>query len=155
MRYVCIYSANGSFSYRNWFPSDEEAPMRELVTQSIDELDEISRKTNNMIGLNRNGYLFVTRNANKVEEFKRLGKKLGQNGGGELRVHEADRALSGYRFSPEKIEYDLDGADLLLGIDNIKHVFPSLKDSNAIAALHVRRCGSMNPFKLVRRRVKG
>lgn len=142
-------SANGSFSYRNWFPSDEEAPMRELVTQSIDELDEIAKKTSNMIELNRNGYLFVTRDPQKVEEFKRLGKKLGENGGGELRVHETGRALSGYRFSPEKIEYDLDGSDLLLGIDNIKRVFPSLRDSNAIGALHVRRCGSMNPFKLV------
>lgn len=126
--------------------------MRELVMQSIDELDEISRKTNNMIGLNRNGYLFVTRDAKKVEEWKRLGRRLELSGGGDLRVHEAGRALSGYRFSPMRIEYDLDGTDLLLGIDNIKHVFPSLKDSNAIAALHVRRCGSMNPFKLVRKR---
>lgn len=124
--------------------------MRELVTQSIDELDEISRKSDNMIELNRNGYLFVTRDPRKVEEFRRLGKKLGDNGGGELRVHDAGRALSGYRFSPQKIEYDFDGSDLLLGIDHIRHVFPSLKDSNAIAALHVRRCGSLNPFKLVR-----
>ncbi|KAF1334864.1 Oxidoreductase, partial [Globisporangium splendens] len=145
---LSLTSANGSFSYRNWFPSDDEAPMRELVTQSIDELDEISKKTNNMIELNRNGYLFVTRDPKKLEEFERLGRKLGQNGGGELRVHGVGSDLSGYRFSRETIDYDLDGSDLLLGIDNIKQVFPSLKDSNAIGALHVRRCGSMNPFKL-------
>lgn len=148
--FVC--SANGSFSYRNWFPSAEEAPMRALVTQSIDELDEIARKSDNMIELNRNGYLFVTRDVRKADEFERLGKNLSENGGGALRVHAAGRTLSDYRFSPptRTVEYDLDGSDLLLGIDHISHVFPSLKDSHAIAALHVRRCGSMNPFKLVR-----
>jgi glycine/D-amino acid oxidase-like deaminating enzyme len=123
--------------------------MRELVTASIDELDHISKRTDNVIELNRNGYLFVTRDARKMDEFKRLAKKLELNGGGEARVHDERSGLSGYRMPPTQIEHDLDGSDLLVGIDNIKRVFPSLKDSQAIAALHVRRCGSMNPFKLV------
>lgn len=101
-----------------------------------------------MIELNRNGYLFVTRHSAKADEFKRLGNQLARNGGGALRVHDAD--LRNYRPSSTKLELDLDGADLLLGIDNITRAFPSLRDSNAVAALHVRRCGSMNPFKLVR-----
>ncbi|TMW56466.1 hypothetical protein Poli38472_006476 [Pythium oligandrum] len=145
---LSLTSANGSFSYRNWFPSEAETPMRELVTSSIDELDEIAKETKNMIELNRNGYLFVTRDAKKLEEFKTLAKKLEQNGGGHLRVHDEASGLKGYRPSPAQIEYDLDGTDLLVGIDNLKKAFPALKDSKAVGALHVRRCGSMNPFKL-------
>jgi hypothetical protein len=144
-----VFSANGTFSYRNWFPSEQEAPLRELVTRSIDMMDEISQISNNMIELNRNGYLFVTRDQIKIEEFKSLGQNLERSGGGKFRIH-PERQLENYTFSTLKIDYNLDGCDLLLGIDNIKAIFASLKDSNAIAAIHVRRCGSLNPFKLVR-----
>ncbi|KAG3111252.1 hypothetical protein PI124_g10007 [Phytophthora idaei] len=145
---LSLTSANGSFSYRNWFPSDAESPMRELVVHSINEMDDICKQTNNALGLNRNGYLFVTREAGKMEELKRLANNLERHGGGELRVHEPNDKLSGYRFSTEEMQYDLDGSDLLVGIDNIATAFPNLKDSNALAALHVRRCGSLNPVKV-------
>ncbi|KAG2791111.1 hypothetical protein PC129_g8329 [Phytophthora cactorum] len=145
---LSLTSANGSFSYRNWFPSDAESPMRELVVYSINEMDDICKQTNNALGLNRNGYLFVTREAGKMEELKRLANNLERHGGGELRVHEPNDKLSGYRFSTEEMQYDLDGSDLLVGIDNIATAFPNLKDSNALAALHVRRCGSLNPVKV-------
>ncbi|KUF93009.1 hypothetical protein AM588_10006402 [Phytophthora nicotianae] len=134
--------------YRNWFPSDAETPMRELVVHSIDEMDNICKQTNNALGLNRNGYLFVTQDAGKMEELKRLAKNLERHGGGELRVHEPNDKLSGYRFSTEEMQYDLDGSDLLVGIDNVAAAFPNLKDSFALAALHVRRCGSLNPVKV-------
>ncbi|GMF43111.1 unnamed protein product [Phytophthora fragariaefolia] len=145
---MSLTSANGSFSYRNWFPSEAETPMRELVVHSIDEMDDICKQTNNALGLNRNGYLFVTRDADKMEEFKQLAKNLERHGGGELRVHKPKDKLNGYRFSTEEMQYDLDGSDLLVGIDNVAAVFPNLKDSNACAALHVRRCGSLNPVKI-------
>lgn len=145
---LSLTSANGSFSYRNWFPSDDEAPMRQLVVQSIDELDSISKKTNNALGLNRNGYLWVTRDAAKLEQLKQLAVNLELKGGGALRVHNTPGKLDGYRFSTEEMQYDLDGCDLLVGMDNISRVFPNLRHSNAIAALHVRRCGSLNPVKV-------
>jgi glycine/D-amino acid oxidase-like deaminating enzyme len=145
---LSLTSANGSFSYRNWFPSEAESPMRELVVHSIDEMDDICQRTNNALGLNRNGYLFVTRDADKMEELKELAKKLERHGGGGLRVHEPRDKLSGYRFSTEEMQYDLDGSDLLVGIDNVAAAFPNLKDSKALGALHVRRCGSLNPVKV-------
>lgn len=145
---LSLTSANGSFSYRNWFPSDAETPMRELVVHSIDEMDAICQETNNALGLNRNGYLFVTRDANKMEEFKHLARNLERHGGGALRVHEPNDKLSGYRFSTEEMQYDLDGSDLLVGIDNVAAAFPNLKHSKALAALHVRRCGSLDPVKV-------
>ncbi|KAE8955082.1 hypothetical protein PR001_g32242 [Phytophthora rubi] len=46
------------------------------------------------------------------------------------------------------MQYDLDGSDLLVGIDNVAGAFPNLKHSNALAALHVRRCGSLNHVKV-------
>ncbi|GLD93940.1 hypothetical protein PINS_up002545 [Pythium insidiosum] len=135
-------------SYRNWFPSDAEAPMRELVTASIDELDDIAKKTNNMIGINRNGYLFVTRDEAKVAHFRTLARKLEANGGGAFREHSERSGLREYRVSSQDVDLELDGSDLLVGMENIRAAFPALKNSGAIAALHVRRCGSMNPFKL-------
>lgn len=145
---LSLTSANGSFSYRNWFPSAGETPMRQLVVQSIDELDAISKKTNNALGLNRNGYLWVTRDAAKLAELTKHARDLERTGGGALRVHEEGSKLDGYRCSTEEMQYDLDGCDLLLGMDNISRVFPNLRDSGAIAALHVRRCGSLNPVKV-------
>lgn len=145
---LSLTSANGSFSYRNWFPSAGEAPMRQLVVQSIDELDAISKKTDNALGLNRNGYLWVTRDADKLAELTKHARDLEGTGGGALRVHQEGGKLDGYRFSTEEMQYDLDGCDLLLGMDNISRVFPNLRDSGAIAALHVRRCGSLNPVKV-------
>ncbi|KAG7401505.1 hypothetical protein PHYBOEH_001050 [Phytophthora boehmeriae] len=145
---LSLTSANGSFSYRNWFPSEAETPMRELVVHSIDEMDAICKETNNALGLNRNGYLFVTRDVDKMMELKQLAKSLERHGGGELRVHEPNDKLNGYRFSTEEMQYDLDGSDLLVGIDNIAAAFPNLKHSKALAALHVRRCGSLNPVKV-------
>lgn len=145
---LSLTSANGSFSYRNWFPSDGEAPMRQLVVQSIDELDAISQKTNNALGLNRNGYLWVTRSPEKLDELAQLARNFERTGGGALRVHHEGAGLGGYRFSTEEMQYDLDGCDLLVGIDNVARAFPNLRGSGAIAALHVRRCGSLNPVKV-------
>ncbi|KAE9093985.1 hypothetical protein PF007_g17925 [Phytophthora fragariae] len=59
-----------------------------LVVHSIDVMDDICKQTNNALGLNRNGYLFVTRDVNKMEQLKQLAKNLERHGGGELRpVH--------------------------------------------------------------------
>ncbi|KAE9190871.1 hypothetical protein PF004_g21775 [Phytophthora fragariae] len=59
-----------------------------LVVHSIDVMDDICKQTNNALGLNRNGYLFVTRDVNKMEQLKQLAKNLERHGGGELRPME-------------------------------------------------------------------
>ncbi|KAE9080396.1 hypothetical protein PF005_g11940 [Phytophthora fragariae] len=68
-----------------------------LVVHSIDVMDDICKQTNNALGLNRNGYLFVTRDVNKMEQLKQLAKNLERHGGGELRpVHHGGE----YKRSP-------------------------------------------------------
>ncbi|KAE9316796.1 hypothetical protein PR003_g18634 [Phytophthora rubi] len=66
-----------------------------LVVHSIDVMDDICKQTNNALGLNRNGYLFVTRDVNKMEQLKQLAKNLERHGGGELRpVHHGGEYLT-------------------------------------------------------------
>ncbi|KAE8998694.1 hypothetical protein PR002_g18667 [Phytophthora rubi] len=58
-------------------------------------MDDICKQTNNALGLNRNGYLFVTRDVNKMEQLKQLAKNLERHGGGELRpVHHGGEYLT-------------------------------------------------------------
>ncbi|OQR81828.1 oxidoreductase [Thraustotheca clavata] len=138
---MSLTSARGSFQYRNWWPNTGDEIMMRLVSRSIDLMDEYADE----IDLNRNGYLFVTRNKQQVDEFRAQAKYLETLGGGKLREHE--KSLESYNPSTNAIDR-LDGCDLLLGFENVVKAFPSLSASNVIAALHVRRAGSLNPFKM-------
>ncbi|KAE9301577.1 hypothetical protein PF001_g14387 [Phytophthora fragariae] len=82
-----------------------------LVVHSIDVMDDICKQTNNALGLNRNGYLFVTRDVNKMEQLKQLAKNLERHGGGELRpVHHGGETFavkepSGAKEAPTSTAY--------------------------------------------------
>lgn len=143
---MSLTSARGTFAYRNWFPQEEEKPLMQLVSRSIDLLEDISISTQNVFDMNRSGYLFVTRDEAKIQDFQQMGQLLEAHGGGELRIH-PDKNLQHYNPSTE-VKDRLDGADLVLGCENIQTIFPSLMQSKPVAALHVRRCGSLDPFKL-------
>jgi len=144
---MSLTSARGTFAYRNWWPGAGEESMMRLVSRSIDIFDEIAAAHNNEIELNRNGYLFVTRREGQVKKFREMAKNHELLGGGAVRVHlNGDSSI----YNPSTKYHDkLDGCDLILGHENILKLFPSLKESGAIAVLHVRRAGSLNPFKLV------
>ncbi|RHY93137.1 hypothetical protein DYB37_005179 [Aphanomyces astaci] len=139
---MSLTSARGTYQYRNWWPDEGDEAMMRLVSRSIDIMDDVASD----IDLNRNGYLFVTRDLARVNALKAQGQRNEQLGGGAFREH---HELSGYNPSTSVADR-LDGSDLIWGQDNIATLFPSLKHSNALAALHVRRAGSLNPHKLVR-----
>ncbi|KAG9416723.1 hypothetical protein AC1031_001105 [Aphanomyces cochlioides] len=136
---MSLTSARGTYQYRNWWPDHGDEAMMRLVSRSIDMMDQVAQD----IDLNRNGYLFVTRDTNRIEAMKAQAKRHAALGGGAFREH---FDLSGYNPST-RVEDRLDGCDLIHGQDNIAKAFPSLHHANALAALHVRRAGSLNPQK--------
>ncbi|CAK4082555.1 unnamed protein product [Aphanomyces euteiches] len=143
---MSLTSARGTYQYRNWWPDHGDEAMMRLVSRSIDMMDQVAQD----IDLNRNGYLFVTRDTNRIEAMKAQAKRHAALGGGAFREH---IDLSGYNPST-RVEDRLDGCDLIHGQDNIAKVFPSLHHANALAALHVRRAGSLNPQKLSQLQLK-
>ncbi|OQR91772.1 oxidoreductase [Achlya hypogyna] len=138
---MSLTSARGSFQYRNWWPNPGEETMMRLVSRSIDLMDDYAEE----IDLNRNGYLFATRHEAQVAVFRAQAVRHAALGGGSFREHEG--SISSYNPSTKAIDR-LDGCDLILGSDSVAEAFPSLADSGAVAALHVRRAGSLNPFKM-------
>ncbi|EQC24940.1 hypothetical protein SDRG_17177 [Saprolegnia diclina VS20] len=138
---MSLTSARGSFQYRNWWPNAGEEAMMRLVSRSIDLMDDYADE----IDLNRNGYLFVTRSERQVSVFRDQALRHEALGGGALRVHNG--SLDAYNPSTAAIDR-ADGCDFILGADAVASAFPSLAASGAVAALHVRRAGSLNPFKM-------
>jgi sarcosine oxidase subunit beta len=104
---LTLTSDKSTECYRNWWP---DAPMVGLMNRSIDILEELSTETD--FGLNRNGYLFVTANLDRL------------------------RALTGQAEEVSGFGADAD----VLGASELSSRFGFLTE-NAVGALMVPRAG--------------
>ncbi|MCA1554922.1 MAG: FAD-binding oxidoreductase, partial [Chloroflexi bacterium] len=135
---LTLTSDKSTECYRNWWPGPGDAMVR-LMNRSIDLLQEIARETDNIIQMNRRGYLFVTANRARVGDFRHAAEEAAELGAGALRVHTS--ASNDYQpAQPHGSEDPLDGSDLLLDPALIAKHFPYLAE-NSVAVLHARRCG--------------
>jgi glycine/D-amino acid oxidase-like deaminating enzyme len=154
---LTLTSDKSTECYRNWFPGPGD-DLVALVNRSIDLLEDVARESGNMIGLNRRGYLFVTADPARADEFVRAGREAETRGVGEFRLHE--RASSAYQPAPpEGFEQQPTGTDVITDPGLIRRQFPWLAD-DAVALLHVRRCGwfsgqQLGMYLLERAREKG
>jgi len=126
--------------YRNWWPGPDDA-MVGLMNRSIDLLEEIARRTDNVIGMNRRGYLFATADPARVLALRRSAEQAGRWGAGALRV--PDRRAGGPPYVPgraQRFEGQPEGADLITDPGLIREYFPYLTE-RTVAVLHTRRCG--------------
>ena len=126
--------------YRNWWPGPDDA-MVGLMNRSIDLLEQIARRTDNLIGMNRRGYLFATADPTRVLALHRSSKEAERLGAGPLRVH--DGRSGGPTYVPGRadgFEGQPDGADLITDPELIREHFPYLSP-RTVAVLHPRRCG--------------
>lgn len=136
-----LTSSASTECYRNWWPS---APMVGLVGRSIDLMEQLAAQTDNAIGLNRRGYLYVTAEPDRIDRFRADGRAAERNGAGPLRVHERP---DDYRpHTPDGFDSGQVGADLLVGDGLLTH-FPYLA-TDAVAGLHVRRAGWLSANRL-------
>jgi glycine/D-amino acid oxidase-like deaminating enzyme len=140
---LSLTSAMGTQGYRNWWPGPDDTMFR-FVSRSIDLLEETARESGNVFRLNRRGYLFATADAEQIDRFEATAAQVSGFGMGPVRRH---TRIDSYAPAPaEGFERQPVGADLLLG-DTVSRAFQFLAPQ-AVAALHVRRAGTINAAAL-------
>ena len=137
---LSLTSDKSTECYRNWWPGPGNA-MVALMNRSIDWLEILARQSGNVFHLNRRGYLYLTADPGKVDDFSRAAREPSSLGAGDLRVHVPESKTSDYKPSlPEGFENQPGGADLILDRELIYRYFPYLSE-RVVAALHARRAG--------------
>ncbi|MBI1894408.1 MAG: FAD-binding oxidoreductase, partial [Candidatus Rokubacteria bacterium] len=137
---LSLTSDKSTECYRNWWPGPDDA-MVGLMNRSIDLLEQIARRTDNLIGMNRRGYLFATADPARVLALHRSSAEAERLGSGPLRVH--DGRSGGPLYVPGRadgFEGQPDGADLITDPGLIREYFPYLSP-RTVAVLHTRRGG--------------
>ena len=155
---LSLTSAYGTEAYRNWWP---DAPMFRFISRSIDLLEELAAESGNVARMNRRGYVFLTGDRRRIPGLEKEAEAVSGLGGGALRVHRDGGSYEPSRpeglqpeglqpeglqpegLQPEGLQPDLTGADLVLDPETIARLFPFLTD-DAVAMMHVRRCGWMD-----------
>ena len=140
---LSLTSAYGTEAYRNWWP---DAPMFRFISRSIDLLEELAAESGNVARMNRRGYVFLTGDRRRIPGLEKEAEAVSGLGGGALRVHRDGESYEPSRpegLQPEGLQPDLTGADLVLDPETIARLFPFLTD-DAVAMMHVRRCGWMD-----------
>lgn len=144
---LTLTSDKSTECYRNWWPGPGDTMVR-FMNRSIDLLEQLAVESDNYFHLNRRGYVFLTADEERAEQFRQTASTITELGAGELRVHDGRGAGASYTptaahgYSPE-----LDGADLLLDPALIQEQFPFLAKDTAVM-LHARRCGWLSAQQL-------
>jgi len=127
-------SSKSGENYRTWWPNET---MVGFMSRSIDLMDDIAAATQNEIGVDRKGYLYISENASLdfLDNYKDLDV-------GESRIHEGS---SNYQYT--EADLALDGSDILIGNRLIKEHFPHLSDKIELA-VHARKAGSLSAQQL-------
>ena len=139
---LSLTSDRSTEGYRNWWPDPE---MVALMNRSIDLLEQLAGQTRNMFRMNRRGYLYVTGDEGRLDDFRGQASIIADLGVGPLRIHTSD--VSDYEPGAAGAMNNASGADLLLDPDLLHRHFPYLT-GRALAALHVRRAGWLSAQQL-------
>ncbi len=83
---LSLTSDKSTECYRNWWPGPGPA-MVQLMNRSIDLLEELAERSDNVFRMNRRGYLYATADTSQALAFQRLGAEAAAAGAGELRIH--------------------------------------------------------------------
>ena len=142
---LSLTSDKSTECYRNWWPGPGDA-MVALMNRSIDLLEELARESDNVIRMNRRGYLFATADPARVPQLLRAADEAAALGAGPVRRH--DRPSSEYRPAPaEGFEEQPVGADVITDRSLIRRHFGYLAE-DTVAVLHARRCGWLSAQQL-------
>ncbi|HLF62033.1 MAG TPA: FAD-dependent oxidoreductase [Acidimicrobiia bacterium] len=132
---LSLTSDKSTECYRNWWPN---LPMVQLMNHSIDLLEQMAVESDNVFGLNRRGYLFVTGDDARFHSMIEQAHVTSTLGAGPVRFHPGPIP---YRASPEQGYLGSpEGGDILVGSDSVREHFPFITEA-AVGAIHVRRAG--------------
>lgn len=137
---LTLTSDKSTECYRNWWPGPGDAMVR-LTNRSIDLLEEWARESGNCFHLNRRGYVFLTADAGRAEDFRRAAEEAAGLGAGPMRVHAGRVGDPPYApLAPDGFAGQPTGSDLVLDPALIREHFPYI-NPEAAAMVHPRRCG--------------
>ena len=142
---LTLTSDKSTECYRNWWPGPGDAMVR-LMNRSIDRLEALARRTENVFLLNRRGYLYASAREEQVDLFRDAAEEAASLGAGPLRMHQG--AAADYHPAPSTgFEGQPDGADVIEGRAAVARLFPWLSPQTAVV-LHARRCGWLSAQQL-------
>jgi glycine/D-amino acid oxidase-like deaminating enzyme len=130
---LSLTSDKSTEAYRNWWPGPDDAMVR-LMNRSIDRLEDLARRSDNLFRLNRRGYVYATADASRAAGFRQAAERAAEQGAGPLRCNDYTP------HEPEGFEHAPSGADLLTDPGLIRRHFPYLSE-HTVALIHARRCG--------------
>jgi sarcosine oxidase, subunit beta len=137
---LSLTSDKSSECYRNWWPGPGDE-MVALTNRSIDLMEKLADESGNIFHMNRRGYLYLTADKSRLQDFERAAAEPARLGAGPLRIHHGDAQDPQYIPAPSEGYQNLPtGADLILDPDRVQKYFPYLPE-NILGALHVRRAG--------------
>src|SRR5512139_2083676 len=83
---LSLTSDKSTECYRNWWPGPGDAMLR-LMNRSIDLLEDLALESGNYFNLNRRGYVFLTADPKRADEYEHIARSVCELGAGPLRVH--------------------------------------------------------------------
>jgi len=144
---LTLTSDKSSECYRNWWPGPGDE-MVALMNRSIDLMENFAAESGNIFHMNRRGYLFLTADKTRLQEFEVAAAEPSRLGAGPLRIYRGNAQDPHYIPAPREGYQNLPtGADLFLNSDLIQKYFPYLP-KNVLGVLHVRRAGWLSAQQL-------
>lgn len=137
---MALTSAQSGENYRNWWP---HPIMTAFTDRSIDLMEEISRKTDNLINMNRRGYVLATRKTDSDNIFSELEFGYSQLNNSDIRLHDKKTALAYQPPNSPAWETAPSGVDIIKDQALIRTTYPWY-DSSVKTLIHVRRAGAIS-----------
>jgi len=130
----------GEPNYRNWWP---HPIMTAFTDHSIDLMEELSNKTDNLINMNRRGYVLATRSDDTNTIMQELAYGYSQLDNSDIRTHH-NQSSSTYQ-PPDSSAWETapTGVDVINNQALIKKIYPSY-DKSINTLIHVRRAGAIS-----------
>ncbi len=137
-------SAQSGENYRNWWP---QKTMTDFTNHSIDLMETISAKTNNVLAMNRRGYALATRYENIDQMIEQLYSGYGEGAEHQIRIHDRQNS-AGYQASgTEQWANAPNGVDVIRNRALIQKTFPYFAKDIA-NLIHIRRGGDISGQQL-------
>ncbi|MFK8083404.1 MAG: NAD(P)/FAD-dependent oxidoreductase [Granulosicoccus sp.] len=137
---MALTSAQSGENYRNWWP---HPIMTAFTDRSIDLMEELARKTGNLINMNRRGYVLATRNDDSDQLLDELESGYSQLTCNEIRIHTGNSNQTYQPPDSSSWENAPSGVDVIKDQALIKNAYPSY-DKGLKTLVHVRRAGAIS-----------
>lgn len=137
---MAFTSAHSGENYRNWWP---HPVMTAFTNHSIDLMEAVARETDNLINMNRRGYVLTTRSGVSDAYLDDLEAGYAHAPEDAIRIHEPSTAS---RYQPalkEDWQQAPSGVDVLTDATLIQQNFPSYA-ADIQSVIHIRRAGSIS-----------